>query len=68
MLCLIFCSLIFFTPSKETELIFALVAVCTCVEKFSLSFMYVQSVLPNSPPVGIGCQGGLLEKMDYYRT
>ncbi len=41
MLCLIFGSLIFFTPSKETELTFALVAVCTCVAKFSLSFMYV---------------------------
>ncbi len=35
MLCLIFGSLIVFTPSKETELIFALVAVCTCVAKFT---------------------------------
>ncbi len=35
MLCLIFGSLIFFTPSKETELIFALVAVCTCDAKFT---------------------------------
>ncbi len=31
MLCLIFGSLIFFTPSKETELIFALVAQCVHV-------------------------------------
>ncbi len=41
MLCLIFWFTIFFTLSKETELIFTLIVVCTCVAKFSLCFMYV---------------------------
>ena len=27
----------------------------------------IQSVLSNSPPVGKGSLGGLLERMDYYR-
>ena len=41
------------------------VYVCVCMCMMVCAYVCVQSILSNSPPVGKGSLGGLLERMDY---
>ena len=41
------------------------VCICVCMCMMVCAYVCVQSILSNSPPVGKGSLGGLLERMDY---